>query len=135
MDEMRKGLVVMKMEGSINQGKLESSIALIHDMIRHREMLTDSRMTGQRYDHCRGDRCYQTCCATYLSSLYAIRVYPGEAPSTSAFHQHRQGFTKVAPQSTNGPSAEYTKQALQPPERFKKNQIGEIKSQDAAKLN
>ena len=36
MDEMRKNLVGLKMDGRISQGKLESSIASIHDLIRHR---------------------------------------------------------------------------------------------------
>ena len=46
MDEMRKGLMEMKMDGRIRQGKLETSLASIHDLIRHREALTDNRMTG-----------------------------------------------------------------------------------------
>ena len=45
MDVTRKGLIEMKMEGRISQGKLESSIAPIQDLIRHRETLTDTRMT------------------------------------------------------------------------------------------
>ena len=42
---MRKGLVYLRMEGSISQGKLESSIAAIPNLIRNRGTLTDSRMT------------------------------------------------------------------------------------------
>ena len=35
----------MKMEGHISQGKLVSSKASIYDLVRHREMSTDSRVT------------------------------------------------------------------------------------------
>ena len=45
LDEMWKCLKGMKTEGCINQGKLESSIASIHNLIRYRETLTDGRMT------------------------------------------------------------------------------------------
>ena len=45
MDEMRKGLVEMQMEGPISQGKLESSIASINDLFKQREGVTEKRMS------------------------------------------------------------------------------------------
>ena len=41
MDEMRKGLVNIQMKGRIGQGKLESSIASINDLLRQREGQTE----------------------------------------------------------------------------------------------
>ena len=45
MEELRRALIEIKAEGSINQDKLESSIASINDLIRQRECLTEKRMS------------------------------------------------------------------------------------------
>ena len=45
MDQMRKRLNEMKIEWRINQGKMESSIALKNVGIRYQVTLTDNRIT------------------------------------------------------------------------------------------
>ena len=42
---LRGGLIEIKMEGRISQGKLESSIASINDLVRQRDGLTKRRIT------------------------------------------------------------------------------------------
>ena len=56
MNEMRKGLVEIQMEGRIKQGKLESSIASINDLFKQREGLTERRMTKKAAIMTEGDR-------------------------------------------------------------------------------
>ena len=56
MDKLRKGLVEIKMEGRFKQSELESSIALINDLIRQREDLTGTRMPANTPIMKQGDR-------------------------------------------------------------------------------
>ena len=44
MNEMRKSLVELQMEGRVNQGSFESSITSINDLLKQRECLTERRM-------------------------------------------------------------------------------------------
>ena len=48
---MKKRLTETGMEGRISQGKLESSMASINDLIRHRETLASTRLTEMTTHH------------------------------------------------------------------------------------
>ena len=56
IDELRKGLIEIKMEGRSRQSKMDSSIASISDLIRQRKGPTETSMSEMRTIMAQRDR-------------------------------------------------------------------------------